>query len=293
MNPRITAALLFLAAAPAAVAQTTYTFTTFTVPNASYTDTVGINERGDVSGYYGVPSTGLFLGFLRRSSGEFITISYPGQSATAVYGLNDSLVVAGNYSTGNSVGGMLYYDGAYRSIVIEGQSTAVNDINDQGYYAGSYGSPSSSGFIASPSGQITTLNYPGAYATGVNWIKNNGSAIGTYEDSFGKLHTFVWSAKLGYRAVSIPGVPGATIGDINASGVMVGGYFNGVTDRGFVYQNGEFQIVLPPGASDSAISAINNKGQLAGVYSIAAVPGNVGFIATPVTASASKGVSLR
>ncbi|HLK34742.1 MAG TPA: hypothetical protein VKT29_16725 [Terriglobales bacterium] len=276
--------VLWLFVAASASAQTSYTFTTFAVRNSTYTDAIGINERGDVAGYYGVPSTSLFQGFLRVASGEITTISYPGQSVTTAYGLNRFRVVAGTYATGSS-GGFLFRQGTYKSIIIEGQSTGVNDINDYGYYAGSYGSPRSAGFIASPSGQITTLNYPGAYATGVNWIKNDGAVIGTYQDNFGKLHTFVWSAKSGFMPVEIPGLPGASINDINASGAVVGGYFNGITDRGFVYQNGKFQIVLPPGFNDSIVGAINNKGQLVGSCSTPSTT-QIGFIATPVAVSA-------
>ena len=283
MCSRTTLVFSLLAAASGAVAQTTYTFTTFSVPNSTYTDTVGINERGDVSGYYGVAATGLYQGFLRSASGKITIISYPGQSATAAYGLNNLMVVAGYYATGSSGGGMLYHNGAYKSIVI-GPSTGVNDINDYGYCAGSYGSPNSAGFVASPSGQITTLNYPGAYATGVSWIKNSGEVIGTYQDSEGSLHTFLWAAASGYRTLSIPGAPGAAINDVNSSGAIVGGYFNGLTDIGFVYQNGKFQVVQPPGANDSIVGAINNKGQMVGTYTI---PGSIymGFIATPVAAS--------
>ncbi len=284
MKLLITTALALLAAAPAAIAQTTYTLTTFTVPGATYTNVVDINERGDVSGYYGIPN-GLSQGFLRNASGEIITISFPGQSDTIAYGLNNLGVIAGTYSTGTSGGGMLYYNGAYKSIVIGDRSTAVNDINDSGYYAGSYGRANASGYIASPSGQITILNYPGALSTGVNWIKDNGAAIGTYQDTFGVYHTFAWSAQSGYKALSIPGLPGATIGDVNAAGVMVGAYFNGVTDRGFVCHNGRLQIILPPGANDSTVQAINNKGQLVGSYTTVGVPGNVAFIATPVEPS--------
>jgi len=81
-----------------------------------------------------VAATGLYQGFLRSASGKITIISYPGQSVTAAYGLNDFMVVAGDYATGNSGAGMLYHNGAYKSIVI-GPSTGVNDINDYGYCA--------------------------------------------------------------------------------------------------------------------------------------------------------------
>ena len=281
---RTATALALLAAAFGAAGQTTYTFTTFSVPNSTYTDAIAINENGDVTGYYGMDGITLFQGFLRSASGQITTISYPGQSVTGAYGLNDFMVVAGDYATGNSGAGMLYHNGAYKSIVIEGQPTAVNDINDYGYYAGSIGNSNSTGYVASPSGQITTFNYPGAYSTGVSWIKNNGDVIGTYQDNDGNFHTFLWTAASGYKTLSIPGVPGATVVDINSSGAIVGGYFNGATDRGFVYQNGKFQIVQVLGSNNSSVGAINNKGQLVGSYSI---PGSMymGFIATPVAAS--------
>ncbi len=279
------AILVVLAAATAAVAQTTYKFTTFTIPNSSYTDTVGINEAGAVSGYYGVPGTSLYQGFVRSPSGKITMVSYPGQDATTAGGINDFGVVAGGYASGSVVGGFFYRDGRYQNAVVKGQPATLNDINDEGYYVGSYGSIGSfTAFLASPSGVITDLRYPGAVWTQPLWVKPKGVVIGLYTDTYAKNYTFLYSPAGGYKTLSIPGVPGATIVDVNSRGVMVGGYFNGVTDRGFVYQNGEFQIVLPPGANDGAVSAINNKGQLVGVYTIPGGEGNLGFVATPVSA---------
>jgi uncharacterized membrane protein len=115
-------------------------------------------------------------------------------------------------------------------------------------------------------------------------VKGKGQVIGLYTDTYATNYTFLYSAASGYRTLSIPGVPGATIVDINSSGAIVGGYFNGVTDRGFVYQNGKFQIVVPPGFTDSVVGAINNKGQLVGSCSTPSTT-QIGFIATPVAAS--------
>jgi hypothetical protein len=262
-------------------AQTTYTFVTFTVPNSTYTDTYGITESGDVTGYYGLPGTGQCGGFLRAANGKVTILSYPGQSCTAAYGMNRFGVVVGTYGT--AIDGFFYRSGVYSNALVNGQPALVNDINDYGYYVGCYGAPGAcTAFLASPGGQITILQYPGEYYTSPYWVKNSGEVIGTYLDQAGHIHTFVWTAKSGYKTISIPGVPGAAITDINSSGVMVGGYFNGVTARGFVYQKGKFQIVLPPGASDGSVTAINNKGQLAGGYSIPGGTGNMGFIATPI-----------
>jgi hypothetical protein len=263
-------------------AQTTYTFVTFTVPNSTYTDTVGITESGDVTGYYGLPASNDSAGFLRSAAGAIGTISYPGAQVSGAYGMNKFGVIAGNYANGSNLGGFFYRNGSYKNVVVNGQPAPLNDINDYGYYVGCYGTPGAcTAFVASPNGQITLLQYPGEYYTSPYWVKNSGEVIGTYLDQVGHIHTFVWTTKAGYKTISVPGVPGATIGDINSSGVMVGGYFNGVTARGFVYQKGKFQIVLPPGADGSGISAINNKGQIAGSYTIRGGSGNMGFVATP------------
>lgn len=263
--------------APLAAAQTTYTFTTFTVPSSTYTDTTAIAENGDVTGYYGLVD-GSYQGFLRTASGKITTITYPGSDETAAYGMNKSGVLAGSYG----FAGFLYSAGAYTNVVVEGQPAPLSDINDSGYYVGIYGKPGVfTAFMASPSGRITTLQYPGGYYTAPVWIKNSGEIIGTYEDQFQRLHTFLYNAKSGYKTIQIPGVPGATIGDINSSGVIVGSYFDGVTVQAFVYQNGGFRLMQVPGASNSSASAINNKGQIVGGYTY---PGteNIGYIATPV-----------
>jgi hypothetical protein len=222
---------LFLTA-PAVAAQTAYTFTTFTVPQSTYTDAFGIAENGDLTGYYGL-ADGSYQGFLRTAQGKIITVSYPGSGESAAYGMNKSGVLAGAYGT---FGGFLYSKSVrtYRSVVVEGQPAPLSDINDSGCYVGVYGAPGAfNAFVASPAGQITTLQYPGGYYTALVWIKHSGEIIGTFEDDFQRLHTFLYNAESGYKTIAIPGRPGATIGDINSSGIVVGTYFDGVTDRAF------------------------------------------------------------
>ena len=254
------------------------------MPNSTYTDAIAINEEGTVTGYFGVQATGLSQGFLRSASGKITILSYPGQSATFTGGINDFGVIAGSYGT-STVGGFLYRNGHYQNVLVKGQPAPLNDINDEGYYVGAYGTLGAlTAFLASPTGEITDLQYPGAVWTDPLLVKGKGQVIGLYTDTYATNYTFLYSAASGYRTLSIPGVPGATIVDINSSGAIVGGYFNGVTDRGFVYQNGKFQIVVPPGFTDSVVGAINNKGQLVGSCSTPSTT-QIGFIATPVAAS--------
>jgi hypothetical protein len=102
-------------------AQSAYTFTTFAVPNSTYTDTYKITESGDVTGYYGVAATGLYEGFVRTAKGKITILSYPGQSATTAYGMNKFGVIVGMYATGRDIGGFFYRRGAYSNAVVNGQ----------------------------------------------------------------------------------------------------------------------------------------------------------------------------
>jgi uncharacterized membrane protein len=195
--------------------------------------------------------------------------------------MNKSGVLAGSYG----FAGFLYNAGAYTNVVVEGQPAPLSDINDSGYYVGIYGKPGVfTAFMASPGGRITALQYPGGYYTAPVWIKNSGEIIGTYEDQFQRLHTFVYNAKSGYRTIQIPGVPGATIGDINSNGVIVGSYFDDATDQAFVYQGGSFRYLQVPGANDSTAGAINNKGQIVRAYTTpgSSYIGYIGYVAKPV-----------
>jgi uncharacterized membrane protein len=265
-------------------AQTTYTFATFTVPNSTETAPFAINENGEVTGFYGVPPSGGQVGFLRLASGQITTILYPGASGSLANGINKFGVVAGTYwgTNQSALEGFFYRNGAYKNVQVNGHPAAVADINYSGYYVGQYGaSQSVTAFLASPSGQVTILQYPGGYYTGPIWIKDSGEVIGTYEDQYFRLHTFLYNARAGYKTVEIRGKSGATITDINSSGMIVGGYFDGVAVRAFTYQNGNFRILPVPGATNSTASAINDKGQIVGAYTM---PGtqNIGFVATPV-----------
>jgi hypothetical protein len=268
-------------------AQTKYTFTTFSVPNSQGTSVSAISDNGDVTGYYFLPapppSPPLSLtGFLRTASGTIATISYPGGTDTTPGGMNRFGVIAGSYYAGGTLSGFLYQNGTYKNVIVNGQPASLTDINDSGYYVGNYDNPFMA-FVASPTGQVTILNDPNQYGsnrTSPIWIKNNGDVIGRFEDRAQIEQTFVWNAKSGYKTIYVPGVPGAQVADINSSGTMAGTYVNGSTHLAFVYRNGNFEIVQPPNASYSYITAINDKGQLAGYCNF---PGSYsfGFIATP------------
>jgi probable HAF family extracellular repeat protein len=101
-----------------------------------------INNLGDVAGFYNKTSTQVDA-FLKRHSGKFITLAYPGAAMTQAFGVNDFGEVVGTYTTGTGnaavTHGFTWKDGKYASVNISGaSSTAINGVNDEGDLVGFY-----------------------------------------------------------------------------------------------------------------------------------------------------------
>jgi uncharacterized membrane protein len=67
---------------------------------------------------------------------------------------------------------------------------------------------------------------------------------------------------------------------INASGQIVGSYWDGSTNHGFLLDQGIYTTIDVPGAYSTSAYGINDSGQIVGSYSDAF--GTHGFLATPV-----------
>lgn len=102
----------------------------------------GINNRGDVTGFYNKTSSQVD-GFLKLRSGRFITLAFPGASSTQATGVNDSDVVVGNYTTGSGnsavTHGFVWSNGKFATVDISGaSSTTLNGVNDENDLVGFY-----------------------------------------------------------------------------------------------------------------------------------------------------------
>jgi hypothetical protein len=116
----------------------------------------GINNSGDVAGFYNKTSTSVDA-FLKLHSGKFITLAYPGAAMTQAFGVNDSDEVVGTYTTGSGdaavTHGFTWHNGKYASVNISGaSSTAVNGVNDEGDLVGFFtdAKGNTDGFLALP-----------------------------------------------------------------------------------------------------------------------------------------------
>ena len=129
-------------------------FEALVIPNAVSAQATGINNAGNVCGFY-VNAGGVNHGWL-LVGGHFTVINYPGSTGTQALGLNNSGSVVGFYtdSSGNSHGFVyIVSTKAFQSIDDPDGvgTTIVNGINDNGVLVGFYGTaPVNSGFVATP-----------------------------------------------------------------------------------------------------------------------------------------------
>lgn len=136
------------------------TFTTIGNPLGTLNIARGINNEGQIVGYY-VDSSGVQHGFL-DSSGTYTTLSDPlaatlpsGQGGTVALGINNKGQIVGYYVDGNGADhGFLHSGGTYTTIDDPlGSSTELFGINDSGEIVGAYlvaGTGVWHGFLATP-----------------------------------------------------------------------------------------------------------------------------------------------
>ena len=134
-------------------ATTSYSFTTFDVPGATYTTPMSINDSGQVAGEHSSGSHGLPYGFV-YSNGTFTTLDVPGATSSEARSINASGQVAGQYFDGSRGAG------------------------SRGY-----------GFVYS-NGTFTTLDPPGATYSEARSISASGQVTGRYTPSYGS-HGFI------------------------------------------------------------------------------------------------------
>jgi len=200
------------------------TFTTIDFPGATQTDAFGINNLGDVTGFYVGPNYD-FHGFL-LSGGVFTTADVPGSTFTLAYGINDSKVIVGAYGDSSNV---------RHSFVQQGASTTTLDypgakdtdayaINNLGVVAGTYLDPVTGyhGFTYN-NGTWTTIDGPGQFGTTrVDGINDAGDVVGWF------------NAGTGF------GISGTHVKIFQDGNVPIY-YANGINNHGHVIGTGEGQ----------------------------------------------------
>lgn len=257
-----------------------YCFSSLDVPGATETYAPGINNAGNVVGFY-YTTTGDF-GFL-YAGGNFTFIRVgPDTTATSATGINDTGNIVGFYGDLKGANeGFLYSGGNFTPINVPGAIyTEALGINDVGNIVGFYGDTMRTyhGFLYTKGG-FTSIDFPGATETYACGINHSGNVVGFYADAKGSTHGFL---DTGGNLIAID-VPGATLTEalgINDPGDIVGYYVDAKgVNHGFFSTKGGFTSVDFPGATETWGSGINASGNIVGYYADATGLTH-GFIAT-------------
>jgi len=133
-------------------------------------------------------------------------------------------------------------------------------------------------FVASAAGgppltfKFKQVNIPGSTSTGPGGINNAGVSVGSYLDSAGVQHGYIFEGK----KLTTLDDPNAMAGTTSASGLnpngtisVVGTYVSSATGGsvGFLYKNGKYKDITGPSSSRGTVAAgINDAGAMVGFY---------------------------
>ncbi|MGH7626791.1 MAG: hypothetical protein ACREOJ_15925 [Gemmatimonadaceae bacterium] len=277
-------------AGPAATRRTTVersiepaALTIFDVPGASRTFALDINAEGEIVGRY--LTAGQNHGFLRDLNGTLTTIDYPGSNFSVASSINDSGAIVGWYSLPADPirHGFLLRDGVFTSFDPPG-STFTNPlgINNRGEVTGRFctlsrclppGLGSFHGFLFQ-NGVFTIIDVPGGNETNAFKPNENGAIVGGFGEG-GTEQLFVLTNGQ-FATMGLPNGNPATQDDggMNARGDIVGTYCQGAPpclvgpsdNHGFLLSGGQLTTIDVAGATATALTAINARGDMVGGY---------------------------
>jgi len=203
-------------------------YTNIDLPGVAATFVSNITNSGRIVGSY-QDFAGNIHGYVEDADGTFVTIDVPGAPATEANGLNERGDVVGAFTGSNGrARGFVQHDGVISTIdVLGARSTLPVAINNQGQIVGEYRSPD--------------LSFHGfLLADGAFVTIDEGPGTGSFADS---------------AAFAI-----------NNSGEIGGPFFDPNTFRSYLLKNNSVTTIDVPGQGDTAIQAINNRGDAVGIF---------------------------
>jgi hypothetical protein len=195
--------------------------------NQSGTILTGVNNLGDVTGYYIYYTTESAYSF-RYHGGKFRSIADPqAPNNTEIIGINDSGILSGG----------------------------IYDVNTRIYYG-----------IIDANGTFALVSPPGAAFTSGAGINNSGTMVGSYTDAAGVNHGFSYYQG-SFSTVDVPSAVGTFARAISNAGVIGGWYYDGSVTHGFIEKNGKFKTIDDPNATTlTQVTGVNKRGEIVGAY---------------------------
>jgi uncharacterized membrane protein len=248
---------------------------------ATLTIAFGINNRGQVVGYYD-DAAGRTHGFVRGPHGRYRTIDFPGAYATAATRINDRGQIIGDYFSTKKrfeqglKRGFLLDHGRFTKINVPGSdSTEAVGLNDHGRVVGETGTyePLDLYGYRWNDGRIRRIDAPRAAFTGAEEINERGQIVGTYGTDLGVSPTRGYLLDRGrFKTFAARNGRSAQVFGLNNRGQIVGYTLSGIDstdERGFLLAKGvggPFTPINVPGATRTIATGINDRGQVVGAY---------------------------
>jgi hypothetical protein len=230
-----------------------------------------INSNGDIAGYTEREDHGT-QGFVRFRNGTYSIIENPNGKplSTTVIGINDSGLIAGNYS-GRSASAFFLSGDTYTDFNVPGAIfTYIASLNNAGdftgrafYHPGDFYQP-----YISVGGNVTSFFIVQPEVTGVGGMNNLNQVVGHYVDPPGVVHGYLRDADGTLTfPIDYPGAIWTDLLGINDKGWMVGYYLDteGVYHGLFLNSPTRF-VVFDLGSSITILTGINNQGKICGYY---------------------------
>jgi len=302
-GPMAAVALAASAMSPVTQADDGYTFRTFSADTEhAGTQVLGMNDKGEVVGYYWATGYGASTAFVREPDGTLTPLIYSGDYDAAAVNvataINNSGRVVGYSNFDSWDEGWMYnpLTKSYTDIRYPGaQATEAEGIDDQGRIVGNQVTFTTNddftqtGFLRDVDGSWSQIAPPGATLTTVYGISPDGTITGWYADSTNYYRSFVRSPDGEYSVYDVKPAGGSTsvFLDVNAVGQVAGYSTNLVTylDTGIVYDTvtGVLTTLQVPGQIGNVHPfGIDADGSIAGYADVATADGGtetVGFVA--------------
>jgi uncharacterized membrane protein len=260
-----------------------FSFTAIDVPGAMDTYAFGINDSGQIVGFFREAGRSGH-GFLRAATGAFTAIDVPGAATTSALKINRAGEIVGTFldARGKFHGFLRAPTGTVTTIDVPGAiGTFVQGINNAGQIVGAFtkldsASPAPDsgvltflphGFLRTKTGAITTFDAPGA--TNTTAINSHGEIVGTFADAHGRFHGFLRAptGAVTIIEVPVPGANGTHAFGVSDAGQIVGFFGEVAKGHGFLRTaTGVFTTIAVPGAIQTHALGINDAGQIVGVF---------------------------
>ena len=203
--------------------------------NSAVTEARGINNAGEIVGFFGCPRNQ--HGFL-FAGGSFTQLDV----LAAAEDINNVEQIVG---VGVGGGVLLEPDGTVITFSVPGSQseTEASGINDAGQIVGTFitpppptgGAAQRHGFLRDTSGSFTTIDVPGANQTLAGGINNTGQIVGSFDitSSLEHTHGFLYTGG-SFTIIDVPGATETGANGINDAGQIVGAFRDSTGEHGFL-----------------------------------------------------------